>query len=232
MHRRLIRRYIPVVLRRWCSSEHASIHPDRSHPRIDDLPAIGRKKPAVPMLKETAPQVSARVIKCGTDLLLNNRRTYADIRALDRALVLEDLPAARAAFNRLQEDSPFIAEALSRDPFPVKTRPLRALKPFTMLAIATLFLGVLFKGFLPGSEIVKGGAEVELYRSYISGAILLGIAPCTAMVLVWGCLRIAPFLFKVFGAGGLNAIARIMGFIVIAIGVNNNLQDFSKCPAT
>ncbi len=38
-------------------------------------------------------------------------------------------------------------------------------------------------------------------------------------VLVWGCLRIAPFLFKVFGVGGLNAIARIMGFIVIAIGV-------------
>jgi ACR3 family arsenite transporter len=29
---------------------------------------------------------------------------------------------------------------------------------------------------------------VELYRSYISGAILLGIAPCTAMVLVWGFL--------------------------------------------
>lgn len=38
-------------------------------------------------------------------------------------------------------------------------------------------------------------------------------------VLVWGLLRIAPFLFKVFGAGGLNAIARIMGFIVVAIAV-------------
>ncbi len=38
-------------------------------------------------------------------------------------------------------------------------------------------------------------------------------------VLVWGILRIAPFLFRVFGPGGLNAIARIMGFIVIAIGV-------------
>lgn len=38
-------------------------------------------------------------------------------------------------------------------------------------------------------------------------------------VLVWGCLRLAPFLFRVFGSGGLNAIARIMGFIVIAIGV-------------
>jgi len=62
------------------------------------------------------------------------------------------------------------------------------IKPFTMIAIATLFLGVFFKGWLPGVEIVKGGAQVELYRSYISGCILLGIAPCTAMVLVWGHL--------------------------------------------
>lgn len=50
-------------------------------------------------------------------------------------------------------------------------------------------------------------------RAYIMAAIV------AVAVLVWGCLRIAPFLFKVFGAGGLNAIARIMGFIVIAIGV-------------
>ena len=63
-----------------------------------------------------------------------------------------------------------------------------AVKPFTMFGFAALFLGVLFKGFLPGTEIVKDGTEVELYRSYISGAILLGIAPCTAMVLVWGFL--------------------------------------------
>ena len=62
------------------------------------------------------------------------------------------------------------------------------IKPFTMLAIAWLFLGVLFKGWLPGMEIVKGGAEVELFRSYIAGCILLGIAPCTAMVLIWGHL--------------------------------------------
>lgn len=38
-------------------------------------------------------------------------------------------------------------------------------------------------------------------------------------VLVWLSLRIAPFLFKILGSGGLNAIAKIMGFIVIAIGV-------------
>ena len=63
-----------------------------------------------------------------------------------------------------------------------------AIKPFTMLAIATLFLGVLFKDLLPGTEVVKDGSTVQLYRSYIAGAILLGIAPCTAMVLVWGYL--------------------------------------------
>jgi len=62
------------------------------------------------------------------------------------------------------------------------------IKPFTMYAIAFIFLGVLFKGFLDGTETIKGGEEVELWRSYISGAILLGIAPCTAMVLVWGYL--------------------------------------------
>jgi ACR3 family arsenite transporter len=62
------------------------------------------------------------------------------------------------------------------------------IKPFTMYAIAYLFLGVLFKEFISGTEIVKSGQEVELWRSYISGCILLGIAPCTAMVLMWGYL--------------------------------------------
>ncbi len=62
------------------------------------------------------------------------------------------------------------------------------IKPFTMFAIATFFLGYVFRGFIPGTEIVTDGTEVELFRSYISGAILLGIAPCTAMVLMWGHL--------------------------------------------
>jgi ACR3 family arsenite transporter len=78
----------------------------------------------------------------------------------------------------------------SRNPKPVILTLILnwAIKPFTMLAIASLFLGVFFKDFLPGTEIVKDGSEVELYRSYISGAILLGIAPCTAMVMVWSHL--------------------------------------------
>jgi len=63
-----------------------------------------------------------------------------------------------------------------------------AIKPFTMYFIALFFLGYLFNGFITGTEIVKGGEEVELWRSYVSGAILLGIAPCTAMVLVWSHL--------------------------------------------
>jgi ACR3 family arsenite transporter len=63
-----------------------------------------------------------------------------------------------------------------------------AIKPFTMYVIASFFLGVVFRRFIPGTEVVKTGQEVELWRSYISGAILLGIAPCTAMVLMWSYL--------------------------------------------
>lgn len=62
------------------------------------------------------------------------------------------------------------------------------IKPFSMFAIAYFFLGYLFKDYLPGTEILANGEEVELWRSYIAGAILLGIAPCTAMVLMWGYL--------------------------------------------
>lgn len=87
-------------------------------------------------------------------------------------------------------------------------------KPFTMYGIALLFLGVLFRGFIgadatdivkmpfgldlavgesygAGTVIMHEGAkmlEVPLWRSYLAGCILLGIAPCTAMVLVWGYL--------------------------------------------
>jgi len=62
------------------------------------------------------------------------------------------------------------------------------IKPFTMFGIAYFFLGYLFKDLLPGTEILANGEEVELWRSYIAGTILLGIAPCTAMVLMWSYL--------------------------------------------
>jgi arsenite transporter len=51
-------------------------------------------------------------------------------------------------------------------------------KPFTMFAIAYLFLMVLFAPWIPE----------DLGRQYLAGAILLGAAPCTAMVFVWSYL--------------------------------------------
>ena len=89
-----------------------------------------------------------------------------------------------------------------------------AVKPFTMYAIAFLFLGVLFRALIgeqavdlvkmpfgldlpvgathgAGTVVLHEGAkmlEVPLWRSYLAGCILLGVAPCTAMVLVWGYL--------------------------------------------
>ncbi len=61
------------------------------------------------------------------------------------------------------------------------------IKPFTMIAIAQLFLGHWFRPLIQGSELLRG-QEIALADSYIAGAILLGIAPCTAMVLMWGYL--------------------------------------------
>ncbi len=89
-----------------------------------------------------------------------------------------------------------------------------AVKPFTMYAIAMFFLGFVFRGFIgpdavdlvkmpfglnlpvgathgSGVVVLENGIkmlQVPLWRSYLAGAILLGIAPCTAMVLVWSYL--------------------------------------------
>lgn len=52
------------------------------------------------------------------------------------------------------------------------------IKPFTMFGIAYLFLFIVFKNII----------SVELAREYLAGAILLGAAPCTAMVFVWSHL--------------------------------------------
>ncbi|MBE9175724.1 arsenite efflux transporter Acr3 [Synechocystis salina LEGE 06155] len=61
------------------------------------------------------------------------------------------------------------------------------IKPFTMVVFAQFFLGYLFAPLLTATEVIRG-QEVTLANSYIAGCILLGIAPCTAMVLMWGYL--------------------------------------------
>lgn len=52
------------------------------------------------------------------------------------------------------------------------------IKPFTMYAIASFFLLVVFKGII----------APDLAKEYLAGAVLLGAAPCTAMVFVWSHL--------------------------------------------
>jgi ACR3 family arsenite transporter len=52
------------------------------------------------------------------------------------------------------------------------------IKPFTMYGIAALFFYVIFKAVIPA----------DLAREYLAGAVLLGAAPCTAMVFVWSHL--------------------------------------------
>ncbi len=61
------------------------------------------------------------------------------------------------------------------------------IKPFTMVLFAQFFLGWLFRPLIAGTEVIRG-SEIALADSYIAGIILLGIAPCTAMVLMWGYL--------------------------------------------
>ena len=52
------------------------------------------------------------------------------------------------------------------------------IKPFLMFGLAAFFFYVVFKAFIP----------TELARQYVAGAVLLGAAPCTAMVFVWSNL--------------------------------------------
>ncbi|MDV4150838.1 ACR3 family arsenite efflux transporter [Clostridium sp. AL.422] len=52
------------------------------------------------------------------------------------------------------------------------------IKPFTMYAIAAFFLFIVFKGII----------AQDLAKEYLAGAVLLGAAPCTAMVFVWSHL--------------------------------------------
>ncbi|HEX3076652.1 MAG TPA: ACR3 family arsenite efflux transporter, partial [Lachnospiraceae bacterium] len=52
------------------------------------------------------------------------------------------------------------------------------IKPFTMFGIASFFFYVVFKGLI----------SADLAKEYLAGAVLLGAAPCTAMVFVWSQL--------------------------------------------
>ena len=70
--------------------------------------------------------------------------------------------------------------AAGRMPKPIATTLIAnwGIKPFTMALFAWFFLSVVFKNFIPHETALE----------YRAGMILLGVAPCTAMVLMWSYL--------------------------------------------
>jgi len=77
------------------------------------------------------------------------------------------------------------------------------IKPFTMYLIAAFFLKTVFRALIPGN----------LATEYLAGAILLGAAPCTAMVFVWSYL-----------SGG------DAGYTVVQVAVNDLVILFAYTP--
>ncbi len=79
------------------------------------------------------------------------------------------------------------------------------IKPFTMAALGWLFFMVIFKGLVPPDSA----------REYIAGMILLGVAPCTAMVFVWSQLV----------KGDAN-------YTLVQVSINDLIMVFAFAPIT
>lgn len=93
------------------------------------------------------------------------------------------------------------------------------IKPFTMYGIAYLFLFVIFKAFI----------SPELAREYLAGAVLLGAAPCTAMVFVWSTLTKGNPAYTVVQVA-TNDLIILVAFVPIVkflLGVSNVLVPYS-----
>lgn len=87
------------------------------------------------------------------------------------------------------------------------------IKPFTMFALAWLFFMVIFRPFIPE----------ELASQYLAGAILLGAAPCTAMVFVWSYLTRGDAAYTLVQVA-LNDLIMLFAFaplVVFLLGISN-----------
>jgi arsenite transporter len=87
------------------------------------------------------------------------------------------------------------------------------IKPFTMFAIAWFFLTVLFAPLIPADRASE----------YLAGAILLGAAPCTAMVFVWSTLTRGDAAYTLVQVA-LNDLIMLFAFapiVVFLLGVSN-----------
>lgn len=87
------------------------------------------------------------------------------------------------------------------------------IKPFTMYLIAALFFKVIFASFLPEN----------LANEYLAGAILLGAAPCTAMVFVWSHLTKGDPAYTLIQVA-VNDLILLIAFtpiVAFLLGVSN-----------
>lgn len=87
------------------------------------------------------------------------------------------------------------------------------IKPFTMYGMASLFFFVVFKAFI----------TQELATEYLAGAVLLGAAPCTAMVFVWSALTKGDPAYTVVQVA-TNDLIILVAFVPIVkflLGVSN-----------
>ena len=87
------------------------------------------------------------------------------------------------------------------------------IKPFTMAALGVLFFRFVFAGMVPAQDA----------QQYIAGMILLGVAPCTAMVFVWSHLTEGDANYTLVQVS-VNDIILIFAFAPIAgwlLGVTN-----------
>lgn len=86
-------------------------------------------------------------------------------------------------------------------------------KPFSMFAIAWVFFMVIFSGWI----------EEPLAREYLAGAILLGAAPCTAMVFVWSLLTRGDPAYTLVQVS-LNDLIMLVAFapiVMVLLGISN-----------
>jgi ACR3 family arsenite transporter len=89
------------------------------------------------------------------------------------------------------------------------------IKPFTMFGIAYLFFMVIFKSVIP----------LNLANDYLAGAVLLGAAPCTAMVFVWSSLTKGNPAYTLVQVATNDLIilllfAPIVGFLLNVSGIS------------
>jgi ACR3 family arsenite transporter len=87
-----------------------------------------------------------------------------------------------------------------------------AIKPFTMAALAIVFVRYVFSDWLPADQ----------HDSYIAGMILLGAAPCTAMVFVWSnlCKGNANFTITQVAVNDLVMIVLFAPIVALLLGVS------------